>query len=136
MEHIPMTTAARRIGAIVGVSVVSLGLVVGTGIASSAATVGITNAVHQSLSVHHTPGTTPKPTSTRIPAGHDANDDNGRDATEHPTPEPGDDDAPGTPDRHGGRLGGDDNDGHEQHGPQRGSGSGSGHHDDNGGSHR
>ena len=118
-----MKASTKKTTAIVGVSVLSLGLVIGTGFAANAATSGIAGALHQTASV--TPTSTPTPIRTHGPRGNDANDndandDNGRDATEHATPEPGDDDTPGTPDHHGDRAGHDDGDGH--HGANRGPG--------------
>jgi hypothetical protein len=116
MELIPMKPAIKRTATIVGVSVLSLGLVIGTGIAANAASAGIANALHQSQVATPSSTVTPSPTRTHGPRGNDANDNdaNDQDATEHPTPEPGDDDAPGAPDHHGGVAGADDGDaGHE-----------------------
>ncbi|MDQ1545467.1 MAG: hypothetical protein QOH69_371 [Actinomycetota bacterium] len=138
-----MKPSTKKATAIVGVSVLSLGLVIGTGFAANAATVGIAGALHHTVSL--TPSTststpTPTPIRTHGPRGNDANnnhpndndanDDNGRDATEHPTPEPGDDDAPGTPDHHRGNDVGNDN-----RGSNRGPGNGDGGHDNDGAGH-
>lgn len=110
-----MKPATKRTASIVGVSALSIGLLVGTGFAANAATTGITTALHQASSVTPTSTSTPTPVRTQGPRHHDvndndaddndANDDNGRDANEHANPEPGDDDAPGTPDHHGAHRG-------------------------------
>ena len=115
-----MKPATKRTASIVGVSALSVGLLVGTGFAANAATTGITTALHQASSVTPTGTATPTPIRTHGPRhndandndanGNDANDDNGHDtnehhANEHANPEPGDDDAPGTPDHHGANRG-------------------------------
>ena len=130
-----MKPVIKRTAAIVGVSALSLGLVIGTGIAANAASFSIANALHHSQFATPSSTATPTPIRTHGPRGNDvndnatnntdandtdANDDNGQDATEHPTPEPGDDDAPGTPDHHGETVGGDDGD--AGHGSNRGPG--------------
>ena len=110
--------------AIVGACTITTGLMIGGGLAAAnAATVGLASTA--SHVEHHNgsddvtptpnPTATPNPaaTPTPVPTHHD------RDATEHATPEPGYDDAPGTADRHGGRTGVDDNPAH--HGRHHGS---------------
>jgi hypothetical protein len=143
-----MKPATKRTAAIVGVSALSIGLLVGTGFAANAATTGIATALHQTSSVTPTSTATPTPERTNGPRhgdandndanDNDANDDNGRDATEHPTPEPGDDDAPGTPDHHGANRGpgkspapapanGSGHDGNDDHGHEGAGHVGGGH---------
>jgi hypothetical protein len=106
-EFNAMKPATKRTASIVGVSALSIGLLVGTGFAANAATTGITTALHQTSSVTPTSTTTPTPVRTPGPRHNDANDNdaNDNDANEHATPEPGDDDAPGTPDHHGANRG-------------------------------
>jgi uncharacterized membrane protein len=98
-----MQKPGKRFVISVGVGVAGLALAFGTSAVATAATASVTTS-HHSV-VEHPREATTLPTATPIPT-HDANDDNG---VEHPTPEPGDDDAPGTADHHGGRTGVDDN---------------------------
>jgi hypothetical protein len=155
-----MKNTTKRWAIIAGASVASLGLLVGgTAAAGAAVTGSLTSVTHP---LHHgSDDPTTAPTATPTPRqSHDAGDDNGKDAVdndgvgheagEHATPEPGDDDAPGTADHHGGRVG-EDNDAVNHHsgrdggatdhsGPGRGSddnssGSGHGGSDDNGSGH-
>jgi hypothetical protein len=100
-----MKSTAKSATAIVGVSVLSLGLIVGTGIAANAATAGISSAARGAATVSLKTAPTPTPVRTHGPRGTD--DTLGHDVFEHPTPEPGDDDAPGTTDRHGSNRGQD-----------------------------
>jgi hypothetical protein len=104
--------------AIVGACTITTGLMIGGGLAAAnAATVGLSSTAshveHHNGSDDVTPTPDPTATPTPVPTHHDRdandNDANDNDATEHATPEPGDDDAPGTADRHGGRTGIDDN---------------------------
>jgi hypothetical protein len=132
--------------AIVGACTITTGLMIGGGLAAAnATTVGVgSTASHienhrgsDDVTPSTTPTTMPTPTATPtatpapVPALHDDGDN---DAIEHATPEPGDDDAPGTADHHGGLTGTDDNSANHE---SAGSGhDGSGHDvgDDNSGS--
>jgi hypothetical protein len=144
-----MKNTTKRWAIIAGASVASLGLLVGGTAAAGAAVTGSLTSVTHPLHHHGSDAPTTAPTSAPTPRpSHDAGDDNGTDAVdhdgvgheanEHATPEPGDDDAPGTPDHRGGRVG-EDNDGvHHQSGRDGGSddhsGPGRGGSDDNSGS--
>jgi hypothetical protein len=147
-----MKNTTKRWAIIAGASVASLGLLVGGSAAAGAAVTGSLTSVTHPLHHHGSDDPTTAPTAAPTPRpSHDAGDDNGTDAVdndgvgheagEHATPEPGDDDAPGTADHHGGRVGEDNDAVHHHSGPGRGgsddngSGSGSGGSDDNGSGH-
>jgi hypothetical protein len=116
-----MKNTTKRWAIIAGASVASLGLLIGGTAAAGAAVTGSLTSVTHPLRHHGADDPTTAPTAAPTPGPtHDAGDDNGKDAVdhdgagheanEHATPEPGDDDAPGTADHHGGRVG-EDNDG-------------------------
>jgi hypothetical protein len=125
-------TRAKWVG-IVGACAITTGLMVGGGLAAAnaapiAPTAGSTHVEHHRGSDDATPTTIPSATAT--PTATPTHE-----AGEHATPEPGDDDAPGTTDHHGGRVGADDNPGqhHQRHrgssgGAASNSGSTSGRH--------
>jgi hypothetical protein len=100
-----MRPTGKQLAAIVGVSALSIGLVIGGGVAANAATVSVRSALAQHST--HDSAVTPTPSPTEHPRGHDANDndandDNGHDAAGHDANDDNNHDATGTEHHHGG----------------------------------